>query len=79
MLPCWAAARTDTGSSSSSNTSSTRVVAGTAVHPAPQRHQQYLPLLVLVAQLRHWDLVQVQLMQLVDSMGCKVELITTLL
>jgi hypothetical protein len=75
LVPCWAAARTDTGSSSSSSSS----VADTPSQPAQQRHQQYLPLLVLVAQLRHWALVQVQLMQLVDSVGCKVQLMKTLL
>jgi hypothetical protein len=78
MLPCWAAARADTGSSSSASSSSSSV-ASTPAQPARQRHPQCLPLLVLVAQLRHWALVQVQLMQLVDSVGCKAMSMNTLL
>jgi enterochelin esterase-like enzyme len=78
MLPCWAASRTNTDSSSSSSSRDSSV-AGPAAQPAQQRHQQYLPLLVLVAQLRHWALLQVQLVQLVDSVGCKVECMKTLL
>jgi hypothetical protein len=72
----------DAGSSSSSGSrrlAASSSPAAPAVQPAQQRHQQYLPLLVLVAQLWQWAVVQVQLMQLVDSVGCKVELMKTLL
>jgi hypothetical protein len=57
MLPRWAATRTATGSSSSSSGSHRHAAAarsaGADVQPAQQRHQQCLPLLVLVAQLQH--------------------------
>jgi hypothetical protein len=76
MLPIWAAART--GSSSSCGHAASASLAASAEQSAQQRHQQYMPLLVLVAQLRHWALVQAQLMQLVDSVACKADLMTAL-